>query len=121
MSTVTEPRTVHKLVILNMHTGVTFEVERLPRQPDDYRKSFRLTQLYTGAAVNPVCHAHELPSGLQDCDCRDWIDRRTCPHVEMLRSVASFEEPVLFAPAESRPYNPFDDELVEIEWQSEAP
>ena len=113
MSTVTDLKDHCKLTLTNGLTGAHYQVARLPRKPGDYRKGFRLTGL-DGAPV----FAHELPCGLHECSCPAWTAGRTCEHTAMLTTAGLFEEPVdprdLYRDA-------LEDDLVEIDWESDAP
>jgi hypothetical protein len=113
MATVTEIRENYKLTLTNGLCGAEYRVERLPRKPGEYAKGFRLT----GPDGQPV-FAHELPSGLQECSCSAWAEGRECEHTQLLTAAGLFDEPI-------RPddlyRDRFEDDLVEIDWESDAP
>jgi hypothetical protein len=108
-------RPVIKLTLEN-GTGIVYRVERLERRPGDYRKGFRLN----AAGVQPL-FCHELPCGLQECSCPDWPLGRTCSHTELLTAAGLFDEPVcpddLYAGGQCFP----DDDLVDIDIDSDSP
>lgn len=98
-------------VTLILTNGLTrYQVERLPRTPGDYRKGYRLT----GPDGEPVL-AHELPSGMQECSCVTWTQARSCEHTTLLTVAGLFDEPVdLYR-------NAFEDDLIDTDWESDAP
>jgi hypothetical protein len=105
-----------KLTLTDGVTGTTYAVERLERRPGDYRKGFRLI-----ASGDQPVFCHELPCGLQECSCPEWPQGRTCPHTELLTAAGLFDEPVrpddLYAGGQCFP----DDDLVDIDIDSDAP
>ncbi len=120
MANLEEMRRRCQVVLIDGLSGRQFQVERLERRPGDYFRGYRLTQ--TGAAGAPA-FAHELQSGAQECSCPAWAEKRECEHTALLVGAGLFSEPgAWFGPVNARAYDPFaDDELVEIEWESEAP
>ena len=106
-----------KLTLTSGPAGAAYRAERLPRKPGDYRKGFRLT-----GPNGETVFAHELPCGLHECSCPRWVQAGglACEHTELLTAAGLFDDPVrrdeLYRPDPFRP-----DELVDIDWESEAP
>ena len=112
MNTVSDLTTSCKLTLENGLTGTAYQVERLERRPGEFAKGFRLR-----GPAGELSFAHELPNGLHECSCRAWTRvNRACEHTQLLTAAGLFD-----APVDPWAYDPSDDELVEIDWESDAP
>ncbi len=114
MSTVPEACARCKLALTDGRTGACYRVEKLPRAAGDYRRGFRLT----GPDGAPA-FAHELPCGLRECSCPAWTVGRECEHTRLLVAAGLFDDPVDVREPGQPDYP--EDDLVDIDWESEAP
>ena len=117
MNNVPQAADAVKVTLTRGLTGAAYQAERLPRRPGDYRRGFRPT-----GPNGETVFAHELPCRLHECSCPGWVQAGglACEHTELLTAAGLFDEPVrregLYAPD---PFAP--DELVDIDWESNAP
>ncbi len=122
MASVTDLSGRCKLTLTDGRTGAVYQVEPLPRQPGEYRRGFRLAVPGGPSAGGDSCHAHQLPCGLTECSCPAWTESRTCAHTQLLTAAGLFDELVTpDEPSYGGRWFPDDDELVDIDWESEAP